>query len=156
MLMRANDRKKMPFGRLGSERDSVLQQIATSRVEIDAGRLVVLNAAVMIDELETRDARTEIGAAKILIPRMTSKVIDRAVQLFGGEGLCQDTPLAQMWAYNRTLRLGDGPDEVHLHQLGKDENRRSTDITSRIQQQQAKARVLLKQDGVTLLSEYKL
>jgi len=146
--MRSNDRNKMPFNKLLSDHGSVVQWIARSRVEIDAARLIVLNAAVKIDETNAKDALTEIAEAKILVPRMTLTVIDRAVQIFGAEGVCQDTPLAQMWAYGRTLRISDGPDEVHLQQLGRRENKRSEEVASKIRRQREATKVLFERYGL--------
>jgi acyl-CoA dehydrogenase len=126
MLSRANDPRKRPFGKLLSEHGVVLQRIAYSRLEIDAARLTVLNAASKIDEGNTKTALKEIAAAKVLVPQVTSRVIDRAIQSFGAEGVSQDTPLAAMWANARIVRIADGPDEVHLQQLGRSENKRGS------------------------------
>ncbi|TVY22032.1 Acyl-CoA dehydrogenase family member 11 [Lachnellula arida] len=123
MLMRINDPKKKPFGKNLREHGVILEWVAKARVEIDAARLIVCNAAITIDELGTKGALTEIAEAKIFVPRVTLEVIDKAVQAFGGAGVSQDTPLANMWANGRTLRIVDGPDEVHLQQMGRNENR---------------------------------
>jgi acyl-CoA dehydrogenase len=135
MLMRINDPKKTPFGKQLKEHGVILEWVAKSRIEIDAARLVVLNAAIKVDQLGAKGALTEIAEAKVLVPQMALTVIDRAVQSFGGAGVCQDTPLANMWANIRTLRLADGPDEVHLQQMGKNENRRGAQVTANIQKQ---------------------
>jgi acyl-CoA dehydrogenase len=135
MLMRINDPKKTPFGKQLKEHGVILEWVAKSRIEIDAARLVVLNAAIKVDQLGAKGALTEIAEAKVLVPQMALTVIDRAVQSFGGAGVCQDTPLANMWANIRTLRLADGPDEVHLQQMGKNENRRGAQATANIQKQ---------------------
>jgi acyl-CoA dehydrogenase len=137
MLMRINDPHKTPFKKQLKEHGVILEWVAKSRIEIDAARLVVLNAAIKIDEFGAKGALKEIGEAKVLVPTMALTVIDRAVQAFGGAGVCQDTPLAQMWAGIRTLRLADGPDEVHLQQLGRNENRRGSEVTERIKKQMA-------------------
>jgi acyl-CoA dehydrogenase len=133
--MRINDPKKTPFGKQLKEHGVILEWVAKSRIEIDAARLVVLNAAIKVDQLGAKGALTEIAEAKVLVPQMALTVIDRAVQSFGGAGVCQDTPLANMWANIRTLRLADGPDEVHLQQMGKNENRRGAQVTENIQKQ---------------------
>ena len=112
-----------------------MQWIARSRVEIDAARLIVLNAAAAIDAGNAKQALVEIAQAKILVPTVALDVIDRAVQAFGGEGVCQDTPLAYMWAMVRTLRIADGPDEVHLEQLGRRENRRAKEVGEVLEKQ---------------------
>jgi acyl-CoA dehydrogenase len=135
MLMRINDPKKTPFGKQLKEHGVILEWVAKSRIEIDAARLIVLNAAIRIDDLGPKAALKEIAEAKVLVPQMALTVIDRAVQSFGGAGVCQDTPLANMWAQIRTLRLADGPDEVHLQQMGRNENKRGAEVTARILKQ---------------------
>ncbi|KAJ8121094.1 hypothetical protein ONZ43_g2369 [Nemania bipapillata] len=150
MLMRINDPKKTPFGKQLKQHGVILEWVAKSRIEIDAARLVVLNAAVRMDDLGPKASLKEIAQAKVLIPQMALTVIDRAVQAFGGAGVSQDTPLANMWAQIRTLRLADGPDEVHLQQMGRNENRRGAEVTQKIQAQKQKTEQLLKQHGVQL------
>lgn len=135
MLYRINDPAKTPFGKQLKEHGVILEWVAKSRIEIDAARLVVLNAAIKIDAAGAKGALREIAEAKVLVPSMALTVIDRAVQSFGGAGVSQDTPLANMWANIRTLRLADGPDEVHLQQLGKNENKRGRDATDNILRQ---------------------
>ena len=149
MLMRINDPKKTPFGKQLREHGVILEWVAKSRLEIDAARLVVLNAAIKMDEQGAKAALKEIAQAKVLVPQMALTVIDRAVQSFGGAGVSQDTPLANMWAQIRTLRLADGPDEVHLQQMGKNENKRGKEVTEKILAQKAKTEQLMKQYGVT-------
>lgn len=145
--MRVNDEHKKPFGKFLREHGVILEWIAKSRIEIDAARLVVLNAAVKMDDLGPKKALREIAEAKVLIPQTALTVIDRAIQSFGGAGVCQDTPLASMWAGIRTMRLADGPDEVHLQQLGRNENRRGKEVTEKIRRQQAKTTELMKRFG---------
>ncbi|KAF4120821.1 acyl-CoA dehydrogenase [Geosmithia morbida] len=149
MLMRVNDSRKTPFGKKLREHGVILEWIARSRIEIDSARLVVLNAAIKMDDLGPKRALKEIAEAKVLVPQMALTVIDRAVQSFGGAGVCQDTPLANMWAGIRTLRLADGPDEVHLQQMGRNENRRGKEATETIQWQKAKTEDLMKKHGVS-------
>jgi acyl-CoA dehydrogenase len=144
MLMRVNDDRKKAFGKQLREHGVILEWIAKSRIEIDAARLIVLNAAIKMDELGPKKALKEIAEAKVLIPQTALTVIDRAVQSFGGAGVSQDTPLANMWAQIRTLRLADGPDEVHLQQLGRNENKRGKEATATIQRQNAKTEELRK------------
>jgi acyl-CoA dehydrogenase len=106
----------------GSElaRQGVIQEwIAKSRIEIDQARLLVLKAAWMIDKGGAKSARKEIAAIKAVAPSMALGVVDRAIQTFGVAGVSQDTPLASMWAGLRTLRLADGPDEVHLRDIAR-------------------------------------
>ncbi|MCJ1351093.1 MAG: hypothetical protein MMC33_001075 [Icmadophila ericetorum] len=148
MLSRVNDPNKKPFGKMLNEHGVILEWIAKSRLEIDASRLIVLNAAMKIDESNAKNALLEIAEAKILVPQMALTVIDRAVQAFGGAGVCQDTPLANMWAQIRTLRIADGPDEVHLQQMGKNENKRGKGVRSKLEKQ--------KEIGESLMRQYKV
>ncbi len=148
MLMRINDPTKTPFGKQLREHGVILEWVAKSRIEIDAARLVVLNAAIKMDEHGAKGALTEIAEAKVLVPQMALTVIDRAVQSFGGAGVSQDTPLANLLAQIRTLRLADGPDEVHLNQMGRNENKKGKAVAEKILGQKAKTEQLLKQYGV--------
>jgi len=148
MLMRINDPKRTPFGKLLREHGVILEWVAKSRIEIDAARMVVLNAAITMDEHGPKAALTQIAEAKVLVPQMALTVIDRAVQAFGGAGVSQDTPLAYMWAGIRTLRLADGPDEVHLQQMGRNENRRGKEVAARIERQRQKTEELFRKYNV--------
>ncbi|CAL8582136.1 hypothetical protein XPA_007808 [Xanthoria parietina] len=148
MIARVNDTRKKTFGKPLSEHGVLLEWIAKSRLEIDAARLIVLNAAIKIDESNAKGALKEIAEAKVMVPQMALMVIDRAVQAYGGAGVCQDTPLANMWAQIRTLRIADGPDEVHLQQMGKNENKRHRDIVEKLKVQKEKADHLLNEHGV--------
>jgi len=148
MIARVNDPQKKTFGKALSEHGVILEWIAKSRLEIDAARLIVLNAAVKIDEKDAKNALKEIAEAKVLVPQMALTVIDRAVQSYGGAGVCQDTPLANMWAQIRTLRIADGPDEVHLQQMGKNENKRAREVVEKIKRQKEVADQMLKSAGL--------
>lgn len=143
MLSRINDPQKKPFGKFLHEHGVILEWIAKSRMEIDAARLIVLNAAMKIDASNAKGALKEIAQAKVLVPQMALTVIDRAVQCFGAAGVCQDTPLANMWANVRTLRIADGPDEVHLQQMGRNENRRGKDVRKKLARQKEVAQRLM-------------
>jgi acyl-CoA dehydrogenase len=110
---------RVAFGKRLAEMGSIRQDIAYSRVEIDQCRLLTLRAAHMMDTVGNKNAKQEIAAIKVAAPSMSLRVLDRAIQAHGGMGVCQDTFLAAAWANQRTLRLADGPDEVHLDQLGK-------------------------------------
>lgn len=147
MLMRINDERKKPFGKLLSEHGVILNWIAKSRIEINAARLVVLNAAHKMDVDGPKAALREIAEAKVLMPETVLTVIDRAVQSFGGAGISQDTPLASMWAQARTMRLVDGPDEVHLAQMGRNENKRGKEVAEMIRWQQQKTAELMEKHG---------
>ncbi|KKA28406.1 hypothetical protein TD95_000230, partial [Thielaviopsis punctulata] len=151
MLMRINDSKKTPFGKLLKEHGVILEWVAKSRLEIDAARLIVLNAAAQMDALGPKKSLKQIAEAKILAPKTALDVIDRAVQSFGAAGVCQDTPLAASWAGIRTLRIADGPDEVHLQQMGRNEAKRGLEVAQRILQQKAKTEALLKAFNVQRL-----
>ena len=109
------------FGRRLSEMGSIRQDVARSRIEIDQARLMVLNAAHRMDTLGNKAARKEISMIKVIAPSMALRVIDRAVQAHGAMGVSGDTVLAAMWAHERTLRFADGPDEVHLESVARQE-----------------------------------
>jgi len=117
MIGRATSR--IAFGKPLAEQGVVQQQIAESRMEIEQVRLLVLKAAWMIDNVGARGARTEIAAIKVMAPRVALAVLDRAIQVHGGGGVSDDFPLAAMWAGVRTLRLADGPDEVHVRTVAR-------------------------------------
>jgi acyl-CoA dehydrogenase len=102
-----------------ADRTVTLGRIANSRILIDQARLLVLNAAWMMDTVGNKIARKEIAMIKVAAPNMALTVIDWAIQAHGGAGVCEDFPLANMYAKARTLRLADGPDEVHRNQIGK-------------------------------------
>ena len=148
MLARVNEPTKKTFGKQLNEHGVILEWIAKSRLEIDAARLIVLNAAIKIDEKDAKSALKEIAEAKVMVPSMALTVIDRAVQSYGGAGVCQDTPLANMWAQIRTLRIADGPDEVHLQQMGKNENKRGKEVREQLAKQKELGEKMLKQYGV--------
>lgn len=126
----------------------MLERVARSRIEIDSSRLAVLNAAIKIDQSNAKDALKEIAEVKVQVPNMLLDVLDRAIQAYGGAGVSQETPLASMWASGRTMRIVDGPDEVHMLQLGRNENKRGVALLKRIQAQKDKTRELLKQYGL--------
>ena len=111
--------ERTAFGRRLSEQGVTLERIAASRIEIDQARWLVLNAAYMMDSVGNRAARKEIAMIKVAAPNMACRVLDWAIQLHGGAGLSQDFLLAHAYAAARSLRLADGPDEVHRAQIGK-------------------------------------
>ena len=122
MIERAQSR--ITFGQPVSERANVQDWIAESRIEIEMVRLLTLKTAWLMDTVGNKHARTEIAAIKVAAPNMALKVIDRAIQVHGGGGVSNDFPLASMWAHQRTLRLADGPDEVHKRTIARGELRR--------------------------------
>lgn len=117
MCTRATER--VAFGRKLGDFSSIRQEIARSRCEIEQARLLTLAAADKMDKAGNKEAKDLIAMIKIVAPQMACTVIDRAIQIHGGMGVCSDTPLAGFYAAARILRLADGPDEVHLYQLGK-------------------------------------
>lgn len=117
MIERADGRET--FGSRNIDKAVIREQIAESRIEIDAARLLTLSAAHKMDTKGNKAARKEISMTKIAAPRMCLNVIDRAIQLFGGAGVSDDTVLAAHWANARTLRIVDGPDQVHLRDIAK-------------------------------------
>jgi acyl-CoA dehydrogenase len=122
MMDRANTR--IAFGRPLIKQQSVREDIARSACQIEQARLLTLKAAQRMDTVGNKGAQDLIAMIKIIAPNMALDVIDRAMQIHGGVGLSQDTPLAHLWAYARTLRLADGPDQVHMMQLGRNLARR--------------------------------
>lgn len=124
-LMCDRARSRTAFGKTVAEQGVVRQWIAEARCAIDQARLLVLRTAWKMDTAGAKAARREIAMIKAVVPRMALEVIDRAVQVHGGGGVCQDFPLAQFWIYARTLRLADGPDEVHLESIAKMELKRN-------------------------------
>ena len=121
MVERVLDRTA--FGRPLADQGVIRQWIAESRIDIEQARLLTLHAATRMDEEGNKAARREIAMIKVVAPNMASRVIDRAIQAFGAAGVGPDLPLAALWTSARTLRLADGPDEVHLDQLARDEIR---------------------------------
>jgi acyl-CoA dehydrogenase len=117
MAHRVEDR--VAFGKKLSEQSSIRQDIARSYCEIEQARLLTLKAADAMDRYGNRVAKDLIAAIKIVAPQMAQTVADRAIQAFGGMGVSDDTPIAQLFLTNRYVRLTDGPDEVHMSQLGK-------------------------------------
>ena len=107
------------FGKPLVQQGVIQDWIAQARIDIEQARLLVLKAAWMIDTVGAKGARKEIAAIKVAVPQMAQRVIDNAIQAHGGAGVCQDTPLASMYAGIRTLRIVDGPDEVHIRDIAR-------------------------------------
>lgn len=118
-LMCARVAEREAFGRKIKDFSSIRQDIAKSACEIESARLLTLACADKIDKFGAKGAKKLIAMIKIAVPQMTCDVVDRAIQAHGGMGVCQDTPLASFWTYGRIVRIADGPDEVHMYQLGR-------------------------------------
>jgi acyl-CoA dehydrogenase len=117
-------RSRIAFGKPLAEQGSLRAEIAASRMEIEQARLLTLKTAYMMDTVGNKGARAEIAMIKVVAPNMALRVLDRAIQAHGGLGVSQDTFLAAAWAHVRSLRLADGPDEVHLEAIAKLELRK--------------------------------
>ena len=115
---------RVAFGKPLAEQGTVRADIAISRMEIEQARLLTLKAAYMMDTVGNKAARTEIAMIKVVAPNVALRVLDRAIQAHGGAGVAQDTVLAAAWASVRTLRIADGPDEVHTESIARHELRK--------------------------------
>ncbi|GAA1945061.1 acyl-CoA dehydrogenase family protein [Microbacterium deminutum] len=122
-LVRERANERHTFGRTLAEQGVVREWAAESRIQLEALRLLVLKTAWLMDTVGNRRAMTEIQAIKIAVPRAVQTIVDRAIQVFGAAGVSADTPLAELYAGIRSLRIADGPDEVHLSSLGRAELR---------------------------------
>ncbi|MFA8439551.1 acyl-CoA dehydrogenase family protein [Pueribacillus sp. YX66] len=122
-LMVERVQKRKTFGKMLSDQGVIREWIADSRIEIEQARLLTLKAAYMMDTVGNKVAKKEIAMIKVVAPNIALNVIDRAIQAFGGAGVSDDTPLAAMYANVRTLRLADGPDEVHRNAIARQELR---------------------------------
>ncbi|TCJ15324.1 acyl-CoA dehydrogenase [Rubrobacter taiwanensis] len=123
-LMCERVKAREPFGKPLSEQGVIQEWIADSRIEIEQARLLTLKAAYMMDVVGNKAARSEISQIKVVAPNVALRVLDRAIQAHGGAGVSEDFPLAYFWAASRTLRLADGPDEVHRATIARLELRR--------------------------------
>ncbi len=124
-LMKSRAKSRVAFGTANVEKGALRHKIAEARIAIDQARLLTLHAADMMDKVGNKAARQQIGMIKVVAPRMACKVIDEAIQVHGGGGVSQEFPLAHWYAAQRTLRLADGPDEVHLESIAKAELRKN-------------------------------
>ena len=123
-LMVDRAKSRVAFGKHLSEQGVVRELIAQSRIDIDQARLYVYKTAWLIDRYGAKGARSEIAGIKVAAPAMATRVIDRAIEVFGGAGVSQDTPLAYFYAWARVLRIVDGPDAVHRRSVAREELRR--------------------------------
>ena len=126
MVERAKSR--VAFGGPLADQGSIQEWIAESRIEIEQARLLTLKAAWMIDQGNAKYAKTEIAAIKVMAPRVACNVIDRAIQVHGGLGVCDDIPLAKMYGWQRALKIFDGPDQVHLRSIARWELKRDRPV----------------------------
>jgi acyl-CoA dehydrogenase len=123
-------KNRVAFGGPLADQGVVRQQIAESRLELEQARLLCLHASRAMDEAGNKAARDLVAMAKVAVPRAATRVIDRAIQVHGGAGVTDVTPLAAMYGWHRAMRLFDGPDEVHLRSIAKAELRRTPILPS--------------------------
>jgi acyl-CoA dehydrogenase len=129
-LMCKRAQSRVTFGKPISENANIQDWIAEARIEIEMIRLLTLKAAYLMDTVGNKAAQTEIAAIKVAAPNVALKIVDRAIQVHGGGGVTDDFPLALSWAHLRTLRLADGPDEVHKRAIARRELRKYSDPPS--------------------------
>jgi acyl-CoA dehydrogenase len=127
-LMIARAKARSAFGWKLADYANIQDWIAESRIEIDQARLLVLRTAWLMDKAGNKAARVDVSAIKIVAARLQTRVLDRAIQVFGAAGLTDDTPLAYLWTWGRALRFIDGPDEVHLRTVAKAEMRKTAQV----------------------------
>jgi acyl-CoA dehydrogenase len=120
--------KRVAFGKTLAEQGTIRADIAESRMEIEQARLLTMKAAYLMDTVGNKAARGEIAMIKVVVPRMALRVLDRSIQAHGAAGVCDDFPMALMWAHSRTIRLADGPDEVHREAIAKLELKKGSGI----------------------------
>lgn len=130
-LMRERVLERSAFGKKLSEFANNQDEIARSRLEIDQARLLCLHAAWLMDTQGNKAARVQVSAIKIVAAQLQTRVVDRAMQVFGAMGLTNDTPLAYLWTWGRALRFVDGPDEVHLRVVARDELKKAKEMFGR-------------------------
>jgi len=130
-LLRERVKAREAFGKPLAEQGVIMEWIADSRTEIEQARLLTLKAAHMMDTVGNKEARAEIAMIKVVAPNVALRVLDRAIQAHGGAGVSDDFPLAYFWASARTLRLADGPDEVHRAQVARLELKKETNSPAR-------------------------
>jgi acyl-CoA dehydrogenase len=130
-LMRERVKSREAFGKPLAEQGVIMEWIADSRIEIEQARLLTLKAAHMMDTVGNKEARAEIAMIKVIAPNVALRVLDRAIQAHGGAGVSDDFPLAYLWASSRTLRLADGPDEVHRAAVAKLELKKEPRVSAR-------------------------
>ncbi|KAI8896344.1 acyl-CoA dehydrogenase/oxidase [Globomyces pollinis-pini] len=137
-ILRLVNPSRRVFGKLLGEHGTAADTVCQSRLEIDQARLLVLSAAAQIDQGGAKSAMHQIAMAKVIVPQMALNVMDRAIQVHGGSGVSQDWPLAAMYAFMRTLRIADGPDEVHRRQIARYEMKRANALQTLYSKRDAK------------------
>ncbi|KAJ3089362.1 hypothetical protein HK102_006584 [Quaeritorhiza haematococci] len=147
-IRRLTDPSRRTFGVPLSSHQVLVDRVVESRLEIDQARMLVLRAADMMDKFGAKGAMKEIAMAKVVVPSMALRVVDRAIQAHGGMGVSQDTELAYVYAQLRTLRIADGPDEVHRMQIGRLELRRASTLHAHNAKIEARKREMLKAEGL--------
>ena len=147
-LIRCTDPRKKPRGRLIGQFDSTIERLAQMRLELDAMRLVVLNAAATMDIHGNKAGKYVIAQSKILVPETAARIIDECMQIYGGQGLTQHTPLPEMWTYARFVRVADGPDAAHRHQVGRGEIRTADAVRQRHERHREIAQRLAQEMGM--------
>jgi acyl-CoA dehydrogenase len=146
-LIRCTAEYKKPRSKLIGSFDSNIERIATMRLQIDSMRLVVLNAADTMDQLGNKAGKYAIAQSKILVPQMATEIIDECMQIYGGQVLTQHTPLPEMWTYARFVRVADGPDAAHRHQVGRDQLKRANEMKSKHEGYEKRSREIAKAWG---------
>ncbi|MEU0084424.1 acyl-CoA dehydrogenase family protein [Streptomyces sp. NPDC006274] len=131
-LMCRRAQSRVTFGRPVADRSNIQDWIAEARIDIEMIRLLTLKAAYLMDTVGNKEARTEIAAIKVAAPNIALKIVDRAIQVHGAAGVTEDFPLAMMYAHLRTLRLADGPDEVHKRAIARQELRQYRDTATAV------------------------
>ena len=129
-LMCRRAQSRAAFGKPLSDNANIQDWIAEARIDIEMIRLLTFKAAHLMDTVGNKQARTEIAAIKVAAPTIALRIVDRAIQVHGGAGVTDDFPLAAAWAHLRTLRLADGPDEVHKRSIARDELRKHRESAS--------------------------
>jgi acyl-CoA dehydrogenase len=127
-LMCKRAQSRVTFGKPVADNANIQDWIAEARIDIEMIRLLTLKAAHMMDTVGNKEAQTEIAAIKVAAPNIALKIVDRAIQVHGGAGVTDDFPLAMAYAHLRTLRLADGPDEVHKRAIARRELRPYRDL----------------------------
>ena len=153
-LIRATDPRKKPRGKLIGQFDSNIERIADMRMQIDALRLIVLNAAETMDIMGHQAGRYAIAQAKVMVPQAVTKIIDECMQMYGGQGLTQHTFLPEAWTYARFVRIADGPDAAHRHQVGRDQLKTAPDCRKKHEGYKLRYHELAKEWGVEPTERY--